>query len=127
MHITTNGSAQFLDSSYACGCAWDTCFGPLEAGTPDTPVTPYIPIEITCAAKLFPSVTQGDLILEYEQFFNGTFRLYSILGQLLSEAEVVGLEGREIFRKETLANGIYLWEMRSGGKVCGKGKVILAN
>jgi|GEM_PF-1707330 len=124
MRSWNGGGFALLDSSHTCGCAWDTCFGAFDQAI-DTAVNAPIPVEVTCSAKVFPSVGEGDFTLEYEQFSDGRFVLYNSVGQLIHESGITGISGREIFHKETLANGIYLWEMTNQGTVCGKGKIIL--
>jgi len=121
------GSAYFTDSSHGCGCHWDDCFvAPLHEyeGNPVQAHNEPIP---DCHAKAYPSVDEGNLKLEYNLFTSAWFTMYNTTGQLLEERELKNSSGIESIHTETLNNGLYLWIVRIGDHVCGRGKLIVTH
>jgi len=125
MQITNGGSAAFVDSSYGYGTLWEDCFVAephhYAAQPPDSTTVPE------CMARTYPTPGDGNLKLEYSLYNTGWFTLYNTAGQLIDKRELKQPSGLESIHGERFSNGLYLWEVRIGNQVCGRGKIIVTH
>jgi hypothetical protein len=126
MRVTNGGSAAFVDSSHGCGCNWEDCF--VEGSNDGETTQPADSVTVReCTARAYPTPGDGTLRLEYNLFNNGWFTLYNTAGQLIDKKELKTLSGTESIHGENFSNGVYLWEVRIGSQVCGRGKIIVTH